>query len=242
MKYYLSILRASGRHFQFCQMGPTRLLRLAELRAMLRLTMRADKRLPVYVGGKHGPKRRWRHSPSPPVTTCYGARSRSRQVPPGDRCSQASPRRRTQPSHRGTGTNPRSVSPHTADYSYSRAPDAHADGSQAANSAGDTAPRPWPPAGGPAATPGPRGGPGALAPARSSITPRPPDTGRGHYAASPYPLGSVASTAANGVGCVDEFITEFTGRGPSKLYGTRFWYSTTLRDGYGTAASRVRVI
>ena len=52
----------------------------------------------------------------------------------------------------------------------------------------------------------------------------------------------MASTAANGVGCVDEFITEFTGRGPSKLYGTRFRYSTTHRNGYGTAASRVSAI
>jgi hypothetical protein len=48
----------------------------------------------------------------------------------------------------------------------------------------------------------------------------------------------VASTAANGVGCVDEFITESTGRGPSKLHGTRFRYSTNNKDGYGTTASR----
>ena len=55
-------------------------------------------------------------------------------------------------------------------------------------------------------------------------------------------LGSIASTAANGVGCVDESITESTGRGPSKLYGTRFRYSTNHRDGYGIAASRASVI
>ena len=48
--------------------------------------------------------------------------------------------------------------------------------------------------------------------------------------------------ATNGVACVDEFITESICRGPSKLYGTRFRYSTNHRDGYGTAASGVSVI
>ena len=50
---------------------------------------------------------------------------------------------------------------------------------------------------------------------------------------------SLPPAAAAGV---DEFITESTGRGPSKLYGTRFRCSTNHRDGYGIAVSRASVI